>query len=192
MDNPTVIQDFINYLKFEKHFSAHTAKCYETDLEQYCGFLAAQTNTSETGNDNTNPWAADGSATATQTQTRADVNVETLLLEADVNTLRRFMADLNTHSYSKSTTARKLATVRSFYKFLVKRNYVTSNPAMTIKTPKQDKKLPKFLEYEQVQRLLNTPPVKYMAGRPRPRDDGGALQYRNAGQRTGCAEYRRR
>jgi site-specific recombinase XerC len=46
----------------------------------------------------------------------------------------------------------------------VKRNYLSSNPVTTIKTPKQDKKLPKFLEYEQVMKLLNTPPANTWLG----------------------------
>ena len=106
------------------------------------------------------PPGTDGTATQTQT----NVQIDKLLLEVDVNTIRRFMAALGQQQYSKSTTARKLATLRSFYKFLVKRNHIASNPVTTIKTPKQDKKLPKFLEYEQVQRLLNTPPANSWLG----------------------------
>jgi len=161
MDNSAIIQDFINYLKFEKHFSAHTAKCYEADLEQYCGFLSGS-GTEADSDSGANPWGGNGTAAATCTQT--EVDIDTLLKTADVNTIRRFMAELNTHAYSKSTTARKLATIRSFYKFLVKRGYAAGNPAMSIKTPKQEKRLPKFLEYEQVQKLLNTPPANTWLG----------------------------
>ncbi len=162
MDNSAVIQEFSNYLKFEKHFSSHTAKCYGADLEQFVSFLTEQDNADQGGGD-ANPWATSG-GTATATEVEAKVNVDKLLLAADVNTIRRFMASLAEQQYSKSTTARKLATLRSFYKFLVKRDYVSSNPVTTIKTPKQDKKLPKFLEYEEVQRLLNTPPANTWLG----------------------------
>lgn len=160
MDNSAIIQDFINYLKFEKHFSAHTAKCYEADLEQYCGFLGGGSSDAE-GGSSANPWGGSGTA-ATCTQT--EIEMDTLLKTADLNTIRRFMAELNTHAYSKSTTARKLATIRSFYKFLVKRGYAAGNPAMSIKTPKQDKRLPKFLDYDQVQKLLDTPPANTWLG----------------------------
>ena len=74
------------------------------------------------------------------------------------------MALLNEKQYSKATIARKLATLRSFYKFLVKRNRVGSNPVMAIRTPKQEKKLPRFLEYEDVKRLLETPPADSWLG----------------------------
>lgn len=163
MDNSAVIQEFSSYLKFEKHFSAHTAKCYGADLEQFVGFLTEQDTT--TDNAGANPWdtqSAGGTATATELQTA--LSVDKLLLAADINTIRRFMASLASQQYSKSTTARKLATLRSFYKFLVKRDYVAGNPVTSIKTPKQDKKLPKFLSLEEVQRLLNTPPENTWLG----------------------------
>jgi integrase/recombinase XerC len=164
METSAIIQDFISYLKFEKHFSSHTAKCYGADLEQFVSFVTQPSN-SDSGSSarsGGNPWEAGQTAIATQTETQ--VNVDELLLAVDVNSVRRFMAELGQHQYSKSTTARKLATLRSFYKFLVKRNYIAANPVTTIKTPKQDKKLPKFLEYEQVMRLLNTPPANTWLG----------------------------
>jgi integrase/recombinase XerC len=74
------------------------------------------------------------------------------------------MAALNEKQYSKSTVARKLATLRSFYKFLVKRNHISSNPVVGIRTPKQEKRLPRFLEYEEIKRLLETPPADTWLG----------------------------
>jgi integrase/recombinase XerC len=90
--------------------------------------------------------------------------VDKVLLEVDVNSVRAYLAQLNEKQYSKSTVARKLATLRSFYKFLVKRGVVSSNPVTAVRTPKQDKKLPKFLEYEEVKRLLETPPMDNWLG----------------------------
>jgi integrase/recombinase XerC len=74
------------------------------------------------------------------------------------------MASLNEKQYSKATIARKLATLRSFYKFLVKRNRLSSNPVVGIRTPKQEKRLPRFLEYEEIKRLLETPPMDSWLG----------------------------
>ncbi len=150
-------QEFLNYLKFEKHFSDYTARCYGADLEQFVGFLHGQgseDHASSTG-ESFSSWGADSGGVATAT--KPETKIEEQILTADVNVIRRFMTALADKQYCKSTTARKLATLRSFYKFLVKRNYVTSNPVTTIKTPKQDKRLPRFLEFEEVQRLLNTP-----------------------------------
>jgi integrase/recombinase XerC len=64
---------------------------------------------------------------------------------------------LHEQDYSRASTARKLATLRSFYKFLVRRGYVQTNPVAAIRTPKQDRRLPKCLTYEQVRQLLEAP-----------------------------------
>ena len=180
--------DFLDYLTYEKHFSAHTAKCYGADLVQFGDWLsanmAAQQSTDETGNHD-NSWSAQqgGTATAVQPQTDTVIDLKQVILTADVNTIRRYMAFLNEQQYSKSTTARKLATLRSFYKFLVRRNYIDSNPVTAVKTPKQEKKLPKFLEYEEVQRLLNTPANRYMARFKGQGDSGSSVQHRNESKR---------
>jgi len=159
MKNSNVIQEFISYLKFEKHFSDYTAHCYGTDLEQYVNYLTGQAGHPNESGGQTENWN-DSTTTAVQTEQKIDQ----LLLAADVNTVRAHMAQLNEHHYAKSTLARKLATLRSFYKFLVRRHYLNNNPVSTIKTPKQEKKLPKFLEYEQIQKLLNTPPADTRLG----------------------------
>jgi len=153
-----ITQEFLNYLKFEKHFSGYTARCYGSDLEQYAVFLQGSGGEDHPeGPQHDNPWSSDSGSSGVATVTRTETKVEEIILTADVNTIRRYMANLSEKQYCKSTTARKLAALRSFYRFLVKRNYVTSNPVTSIKTPKQDQRLPRFLEVEEVQRLLNTP-----------------------------------
>jgi integrase/recombinase XerC len=152
-----ITQEFLNYLKFEKHFSDYTARCYGADLEQFVGFLHGQgtEDHASSAGESFSSWSPDSGGVATAT--KPETKVEEQIFTADVNVIRRFMTALADKQYCKSTTARKLATLRSFYKFLVKRNYVTGNPVTTIKTPKQDKRLPRFLEFEEVQKLLNTP-----------------------------------
>src|SRR3972149_3095515 len=134
MENCAIIHEFLDYLNLEKHFSEHTAKCYHADLEQFCGHLtgSSQPEQSHSG------FVSGGVAVQTETK------IEQLLLAITTDSVRAYMAVLNDKQYSKSTIARKLATLRSFYKFLVKRNYLTANPVMAVRTPKQDKKLPKF------------------------------------------------
>jgi integrase/recombinase XerC len=163
MESSSIIQDFLSYLNFEKRFSEHTAKCYCADLEQFSDFLVGSSGEShlDVGTSSSENQHG-GSATAVVTQTSA--KVDQMLLSADVNTVRAYLALLNEKQYSKSTVARKLATLRSFYKFLVKRNQVSLNPVTAIRTPKQEKKLPQFLEYEDVKRLLEMPPVNDWLG----------------------------
>jgi integrase/recombinase XerC len=154
MENCVIINEFLDYLKFEKHFSEHTAKCYNADLEQFCQHISGQVPQSD--------WSSSDNSGGVATQTQ--VKVDQLLLALTTDTVRAYMAHLNDKQYSKSTSARKLATLRSFYKFLVKRNYLQNNPVTAVRTPKQDKKLPKFLEYDQVKKLLDTPPADSWLG----------------------------
>jgi integrase/recombinase XerC len=161
MKNSNTIQEFISYLRFEKHFSEYTARCYGTDLEQYVTHL---TGSGSAGHAEDASRATESFGGLAVAAVQTEQTVDQLLLVADVNSIRAYMAHLNEHNYSKSTLARKLATLRSFYKFLVKRHYLSNNPVSTIKTPKQEKKLPKFLEYEQIQKLLNTPPADSWLG----------------------------
>jgi integrase/recombinase XerC len=70
--------------------------------------------------------------------------------------LRRFLAQLRTRGVAKSTIARKLATVRSFFKFLCREGIMKSNPILALRTPKQEKRLPHVLGAEEVKRLLET------------------------------------
>ncbi len=162
MEESNVIQKFLDYLRFEKRFSEHTAKCYGADLGQFSEFLASdQIAIPEQDSFSSSPGMM-GPATAVATETK--VAIDRLLLSVDINAVRTYLVFLNDKKYSKATIARKLATLRSFYKFLVKRNEVPNNPVAAIRTPKQEKKLPRFLEYEEVKRLLDTPPVDTWLG----------------------------
>jgi integrase/recombinase XerC len=164
-DSHAIVEQFLNYLKFEKRFSEHTAKCYGADLAQFGDFLLK---TSDTDGSSLDGGALDhdhghaGVATAVAVQT--EQSVDQLLLAADVNEARSYLSHLNDKQYSKATSARKLATLRSFYKFLVKTNRRSANPMTAVRTPKQEKKLPRFLEYEEIKRLLDTPPTETWLG----------------------------
>jgi integrase/recombinase XerC len=140
-----LVRQFLDYLKLEKHFSDYTVKSYGADLIQFGQFVAG-----EIGHANQQQGAAaSGKVTPEQLDER-QVKCEPL-------TIREFLAYLYAQNYTKSTTARKLATLRSFFKFLIRRGVVSVNPLSTIRTPKQEKRLPKCLDLEQVQKLLDAP-----------------------------------
>jgi len=162
MEGNNTVNDFLNYLKFEKHFSEHTAKCYGADLAQFAEFLLAKSDDDYGRHSDSGSAGGDHSTTGLAVQTKT--KVDQLMLSVDINSIRAYLAKLNDKQYSKSTIARKLATLRSFYKFLLKRGSVSSNPVTAVRTPKQDKKLPRFLEYEEVKRLLGTPPTDSWLG----------------------------
>ncbi len=69
--------------------------------------------------------------------------------------LKKYLAFIQTQNYSKTTVSRKIAALRTFYKFLYREKLVSSNPANNIKTPKKTKKLPDFLTEEEVDEILD-------------------------------------
>jgi integrase/recombinase XerC len=136
-----LVSQFLDYLKLEKHFSDYTIKSYGADLIQFAQYLCGE--------------IGPHGATSDSKPTPAAVDEKHLKCEA--LTIREFLAYLYGQNYTKSTTARKLATLRSFYKFLMKRSLLSASPLTTIRTPKQEKRLPKCLDLEQVQKLLDAP-----------------------------------
>jgi len=71
--------------------------------------------------------------------------------------IRGFLAFLKTREYSKSSISRKLACLRSFFKYLVRENILTQNPAAGIATPKKEKRLPSFMNPDEITKLLDAP-----------------------------------
>src|SRR5262245_44792474 len=71
--------------------------------------------------------------------------------------IRRFLGILKEKNYQKSTISRKLACLRSFFKFLARENLLKVNPASGIQSPKKEKKLPSCLELKEVENLLEAP-----------------------------------
>ncbi|MBL7071939.1 MAG: tyrosine recombinase XerC [Candidatus Omnitrophica bacterium] len=71
--------------------------------------------------------------------------------------LRRYLAHMREVNFSKRTVARKLASLRSFFRFLYREGYLKTNPASSIATPKLDKKLPLFLDTNEVVKLIEAP-----------------------------------
>ncbi|MHC4075157.1 MAG: tyrosine recombinase XerC [Planctomycetota bacterium] len=164
MENNIVTQEFLSYLQHEKRFSEHTAKCYGADLVQFKDYLVSRSGDNPEQGQSNEPSGGYQESSGVAVATQAEVMVDQLLLEVDVNDIRAYLGKLNEKQYSKATVARKIATLRSFYKFLVKRNRISSNPVISIRTPKQEKRLPRFLEYEEIKKLLETPPTNTWLG----------------------------
>ncbi len=166
MNENKLIDEFLNYLRFERHFSPHTAKCYAADLHQFCGFLVEGDHgtVEPPGSPSSYDLSGGGVAVAAPPVTARATIASVDLVVVTTEDVQRFLTFLRSQEYSKSTTARKLATLRSFYKFCLKRAYVRGNPLATIRTPKQDKRLPKFLEEHDVRKLLETPDVSSALG----------------------------
>ena len=79
------------------------------------------------------------------------------LESVDPKDIQYFLSDMGKTKVSAKTMARKLATIKSFYKYLANNQIIASNIARTIKSPKIPKRLPNFLTVKEIQKLLNYP-----------------------------------
>jgi integrase/recombinase XerC len=92
------------------------------------------------------------------------------LSDVDHRILRSFIGRLVTLKVKKSSIARKLSAVRSFYRYLNKKGFITGNPARLVATPRREKRLPVVLTADDALRLLSVP--------GRQNDDNTALRDR--------------
>jgi len=78
--------------------------------------------------------------------------------------VRRFLAHLAGKNFEKSTIARKLSSIRSFFRFLAREKIIAQNPTIYIPTPKRMKKVPSFLDLDEVGMLLELPDTRTLLG----------------------------
>jgi len=134
-NNPKgLIHQFIHYLSTEKNASPHTCRCYQTDLEEFQNFLES----------------------LGRHLTEGD---ETEIEKADRLAIRKYLSYLHRKD-RKSSIARKVSTLRSFYKYLVREQIISSNPAKAVATPKAEKPLPTALTVDEAFRLMESPKEK--------------------------------
>ncbi|MEO0587358.1 MAG: tyrosine recombinase XerC, partial [Planctomycetota bacterium] len=134
----SLLDRFADYLRHERHFSPYTARCYGADLRQFVEYL-------------------EGTTPADDFEGDLAAAVEAKMQRADAMVVRGFLAHLDQFGYSPATTARKIATLRSFYKWMLKHGLCDANPMVLIRTPKQAKRLPKAITVEQIEALLSAP-----------------------------------
>lgn len=79
----------------------------------------------------------------------------TNLLDVDYSFIRKFYNYMEEFNYSKNTISRKISSIRSFYKYLARNEYISYNPFSLTKGPKKDKLLPKFLYYNELEDLFS-------------------------------------
>lgn len=123
-----LISAYLSYLEDERNYSQHTIVSYANDLAQYYAFLKT---------------------TYPELIERQN--------DTDHGVIRSFLGLLLDSGVSKKSVVRKLSSLRSFYKFLVRRKIVRQNPALNIISPKVEKKLPQFVDKESMERILALP-----------------------------------
>ncbi len=160
-NQPTLalIEAFTSYLSDERHFSPYTARCYGADLRQYVEFLGNEHNIElDTEKERQAFEARQNRTGAPVAGSIANASTIThLITQANADLIRSFLTFLGEQQYSPATMARKIATLRSFYKWAERRGLADSNPMTLIRTPRQGKRLPKAITIEQVERLLAAP-----------------------------------
>ncbi|MEM7621948.1 MAG: tyrosine-type recombinase/integrase, partial [Planctomycetota bacterium] len=176
-------ESFTASLVDERHFSPYTARCYAADLRQLIEFLTGRIGgeTSEHAEreafsrleahaDHAGSTSGDGHVAANGAGTNGTgatdgSTVTGLIANADADLIRDFLEHLGIQQYSPATMARKIATLRSFFKWATRRGLTPSNPMTLIRTPRQQKRLPKAITVEQIERLLSAPPDHDILGR---------------------------
>ena len=84
--------------------------------------------------------------------------------DVDFSKIRDYLHYIQKFNYKKTTIARKIASLRTFYKFLYRENKTSSNPATNLNNPKKPKSLPKFLTPEEVEQILNNIKIETPSG----------------------------
>lgn len=129
-----LLNSFLDHLRYERNVSAHTLRNYESDLQQFLDYLNSP-NEKSNGKKRTEP----------------DIK------NIDHITIREWLATLHSGHKKKSSIARKLAALRTFFQFLVREGVAESNPAKLVSTPRKEKKLPVHLSVEDAIRFIETP-----------------------------------
>lgn len=129
------LERFIQYIKFEKRYSAHTVSAYRSDLGQFFNYL-------------NNP----------DKQTPAPPPEFTHPSQITHHHIRNWMVELMDAHIARSVN-RKIATLRKYFKFLVQEGVLTVNPASKINTPKIPKNLPVIVEDARLTQMLNNSDV---------------------------------
>ena len=151
---------FAAYLTDERHFSPYTARCYGADLRQYVEYLC-----DERGSEIDEAVESRAFSGARSGGGADASSVTGQILGADADRIRAYLAYLGEKQYSPATTARKIATLRSFYKWAHRTGLIPGNPMTLIRTPRQHKRLPKAITVEQIERLLSAPSEGDVLGR---------------------------
>ena len=162
--NVSIITTFLEYLLEERAFSAYTGRCYGVDLRQYLVWITEEQNLTLDVSAESSAWQRFAQG---EKEVAGHVGPETItehLVNADTEYLRSFLSYLAESSYSPATMARKIATLRSFYKWLERNRVIDTNPMTLIRTPRQKKRLPKAIDVEQVEKLLSAPNDKTLLG----------------------------
>ncbi len=122
------VDQFLRHLQDERGYSENTIAAYQNDLRQFLSFLQ------QTTSESVSSWT-----------------------DVDQQIIHRYGEFLEQRNYAASTVARKVASIKSFFSYLVDSGELTDNPTTTLNAPKVEKQMPRILSEEEVERLLAEP-----------------------------------
>jgi len=139
VENP--IDRFLTILSSERGVSTETLRAYRSDLGQFTAYLAGQ---DRAGGMEPHPTGASRAPRAA-------------ILSVTHLDIRGFLACLQQRGDKRSTVARKLAAIRSLYRYLWREGFIPSDPSRMVATPKQPKPLPRALSVDAVTAVMESP-----------------------------------
>lgn len=123
-----LIDKYLKYLSVERNASEHTITSYRNDLESFLEFTADVN----------------------------DINIENVDITAITRlNIRLWLGDLSEQGLAKTSIARKVAALRSFFKYCFKRGHIDKNPAHLLVVPKKEQTLPKTATVEDIERMMD-------------------------------------
>ncbi|HLN60527.1 MAG TPA: tyrosine-type recombinase/integrase [Symbiobacteriaceae bacterium] len=138
------VAGFLASLRVEKAASEHTLRSYQLDLEQFLSWLA-------TGGEPVSPGA------------RPNVTHDDLAAVTPL-TVREYLACLQRQTFARRTLARKLSSLRSFFRYLCRTGNLPANPALGVPAPKPEKSPPAILREDEMSSLLSMPDPATLLG----------------------------
>jgi integrase/recombinase XerC len=126
----TDLKAFLQFLRLNRNASAHTVRAYDSDLSQFIAHAAASLRVK-----------------------RSELTPERL----DRDAIRGFMAELHTLGQSRASAARKLASIRTFLRYLRREERIADDPGALVPTPKRDVRMPAHLSEREMGALIEAP-----------------------------------
>ena len=147
------IDQFMTYLSYEKHLADNSIQAYNSDLIEFYTFLLGDLT------DENDQWHYEVQATV------VDEDVDIASINRD--DIRSFIEYSYDRGLKKSSIERKIASIKTFFKFLYHRDIIPSNPGERILYPKRGRRLPRFMHHSEVVELLNFPCENFIDYRDR-------------------------
>ena len=129
------IKKFLYHLKSQKNLSKNSISAYKNDLIQFHNYIVSIFE-------------------------KTDYNIA----DIDKEIIKEYIKNLSLNNIKKTSISRKMAVIRSFFRFLSKRKYINNNPALNLTTPKTEKRLPAFIDEKSIHNIMELPDTEQTIG----------------------------